>query len=162
LIPLPLLATVADGTPPDVRQISAHIVKHSKVLVLPFPAADFTEPMRWQSATGFRYAMPGGYFIGPAWDGRGYIGGDVPRQTTQVLEKIEDGSHAPALSTAELAGANTDLLYWHVTEVMLGPGPGHDALAATLTAALGAPTLTIGSSSLWLCNGGTGKFCQVS
>jgi hypothetical protein len=36
----------------------------------------FTEPLRWQAETGEPGAIVGGYFMGPAWNGRAYIDGD--------------------------------------------------------------------------------------
>jgi hypothetical protein len=35
----------------------------------------FTEPLRWQADTGEPGSLVGGYFMGPAWNGRGYIDG---------------------------------------------------------------------------------------
>ena len=58
------------------------------VLVLPFPAPDTTEPMRWQAASGMAFAMPGGYFIGPAADGRAYVGGQ-PTPTGLLLRAVQ-------------------------------------------------------------------------
>jgi hypothetical protein len=118
-------------------------------LVLPFPDANFTDPMRWQADTDFRFSMPGGYFIGPAWDGRGYIGGDVPRASTTLLRGIADGSHSAQITATELQTLDTDFTYWHVRAVLLGPGPGNASLAQALTGALGTPQLQNDSTMLW-------------
>jgi hypothetical protein len=121
----------------------------STVLVLPFPDANFTDPMRWQGDTDFRFAMPGGYFIGPAWDGRGYIGGDVARSSTTLLRQIADGTRGPEITETELQTLNTDLAYWHVSAVVLGPGRGNRALSQALTGALGPPQFASGDTLLW-------------
>jgi hypothetical protein len=117
--------------------------------VLPFPDANFTDPMRWQGDTDFRFAMPGGYFIGPAWDGRGYIGGDVARASTTLLRQIADGSHSPEISPAERQTLKSDFAYWHVSAVLLGPGPGNVWLAQALSGALGPPQFADGDTMMW-------------
>ena len=48
----------------------------ASVLVVPIPMSTFTEPLRWQADTGEPGSLVGGYFMGPAWNGRGYIDGN--------------------------------------------------------------------------------------
>jgi hypothetical protein len=149
LVPVPFsTANVATASPAVVTAVK-NVQPGSTVLVLPFPDANFTDPMRWQGDTDFRFAMPGGYFIGPAWDGRGYIGGDVARASTTLLRQIADGTHAPEMTATELLTLQTDVTYWHVSAVLLGPGRGNAALARALTGALGAPHFADGDTMLW-------------
>jgi len=44
--------------------------------VVPIPMSTFTEPLRWQADTGEPGSLVGGYFMGPAWNGRGYVDGN--------------------------------------------------------------------------------------
>jgi hypothetical protein len=149
IVPVPF-STANIATPPAaVVAATKHVQQGSTVLVLPFPDAYFTDPMRWQGATGFRFAMPGGYFIGPAWDGRGYIGGDVARASTTMLRQIADGTHAPEMTATELQTLQTDVAYWGVSAVMLGPGRGNAALSQALTGALGPPQFADGDTMMW-------------
>ncbi len=149
LVPIPFSTANVATAPPAVVSALKNVQPGSTVLVLPFPDANFTDPMRWQGDTHFRFAMPGGYFIGPAWDGRGYIGGDVARASTTLLRQIADGTHGPQLSTTDLQTLQSDLAYWHVSAVMLGPGHGTAALSQALTGALGAPPFHDGDTMLW-------------
>jgi hypothetical protein len=149
LVPLPFSTANVATAPAAVVAATKNVQPGSTVMVLPFPDANFTDPMRWQGDTAFRFAMPGGYFIGPAWDGRGYIGGDVARSSTTLLRQIAGGTHAPEITGTELQTLETDLAYWHVSAVMLGPGPGNPALSQALTGAFGAPQFAAGATMLW-------------
>jgi hypothetical protein len=151
LVPIPFpsqdIATTSRGLVEAARQVPAG----QTVLVAPFPDLNFTDPMRWQADTGFRFAMPGGYFIGPAWNGRGVIGGDVARQTTALLRDVADGTHGAGTTPTERHAVASDFAYWRVGAVLLGPGPGNNALAAALTGLLGPPDWRQDSTLLWLC-----------
>jgi hypothetical protein len=150
LVPRPFQTQRVTTTPATFVAAAKGLQRGSTVLVLPFPDANFTDPMRWQASTGFRYAMPGGYFIGPAWDGRGYIGGDVARASTTLLRAIADGSHPAQLTSSERQTLETDLVYWHVSAVVLGPGNGDASLAQALTGVLGPPQTSSNSTEIWL------------
>ena len=111
--------------------------------------------MRWQASAGFRFAMPGGYFIGPAWDGRGYLGGDVARASTSLLRAIADGSHPAELTAAERQTLASDVTFWHVGAVLLGPGSGQASLSQALTDALGTPQTINDSTMVWVLKSST-------
>jgi len=149
LVPRPFQTARVTTTPASLVVAAKSVQPGSTVLVLPFPDANFTDPMRWQASTGFRYAMPGGYFIGPAWDGRGYIGGDVARASATLLRAIAGGSQPPQFTAAERQTLATDLAYWHVSAVLLGPGPGNASLAQAMTAVLGTPQVSNDSTMVW-------------
>jgi hypothetical protein len=149
LVPRPFQTAHVTTAPASLVAATRSIQPGTTVLVLPFPDASFTDPMRWQADTNFRFDMPGGYFIGPAWDGRGYIGGDVPRASTTLLRGIADGSHPAQITAAELQTLRGDFAYWHVSAVLLGPGPGNASLAQALTDTLGTPQIQNDSTMLW-------------
>jgi hypothetical protein len=149
LVPRPFQTARVTTTQASLVAATKGLQRGSTVLVLPFPDASFTDPMRWQASTGFRFAMPGGYFIGPAWDGRGYIGGDVARASTTLLRAIADGSHPAQITAAERQTLETDLAYWHVSAVLLGPGPGNASLSQALSDVLGTPQTNTDSTQVW-------------
>ena len=48
----------------------------------------FTEPLRWQADTGEPGSLVGGYFIGPAWNGRSYTDGNGTPPAGRYLNAI--------------------------------------------------------------------------
>jgi hypothetical protein len=64
------VATPAFFTGPAVRELP----RDSVSLVLPFPNSAMSLPMIWQAEADIWFRMPGGYFIGPAPDGRPRFG----------------------------------------------------------------------------------------
>ena len=78
IVPSPLPA--ADVAPPPPGWSAAfaalRLPASASVLVVPIPMSTFTEPLRWQADTGQPGSLVGGYFIGPAWNGRSYIDGN--------------------------------------------------------------------------------------
>jgi hypothetical protein len=151
LLPIPFPSADIATAPSAIVEATRHVPAGETVLVAPFPDLNFTDPMRWQADTGFRFEMPGGYFIGPAWDGRGFIGGDAARQTTTLLRHVADGTHGAGTTPTERQAVASDLAYWRVGAVLLGPGPGHNALATALIGLLGPPDWRQDSTLLWLC-----------
>jgi hypothetical protein len=78
IVPKPLPAADATPLPPGWSAVfsSLRLPASAHVLVVPIPMSTFTEPMRWQADTGEPGSLVGGYFMGPAWNGRGYIDAD--------------------------------------------------------------------------------------
>ena len=75
IVPKPLPAADATPLPPGWSAVftSLRLPASAHVLVVPLPMSIFTEPLRWQADTGEPGSLVGGYFMGPAWNGRGYI-----------------------------------------------------------------------------------------
>jgi hypothetical protein len=75
IVPKPLPAADATPLPPGWSAVftSLRLPASAHVLVVPIPMSTFTEPLRWQADTGEPGSLVGGYFMGPAWNGRGYI-----------------------------------------------------------------------------------------
>jgi hypothetical protein len=80
IVPKPLPAADATPLPPGWPAVFAalRLPAAASVLVVPIPMSTFTEPLRWQADTGQPGSLVGGYFMGPAWNGRGYIDGSGP------------------------------------------------------------------------------------
>lgn len=118
------------------------------VLVLPYPGPRTTAPMLWQQAAGMSFAMPGGYFIGPADDGHAYVGGQ-PSATGRLFDAVRaDGQVRPV--TPELrASFAADLARWHPCAVVLGPSANLDALRAQASNLLGREPEVVDGVYLW-------------
>jgi hypothetical protein len=78
IVPRPLPAAAVTPLPPGWPAVfgALRLPASASVLVVPLPMDTFTEPLRWQAETGEPGAIVGGYFMGPAWNGRAYIDGD--------------------------------------------------------------------------------------
>ena len=78
IVPKPLPAAAATPLPPGWSAVftSLRLPAAAHVLVVPIPMSTFTEPLRWQADTGEPGSLVGGYFMGPAWNGHGYIDGN--------------------------------------------------------------------------------------
>ena len=78
IVPKPLPAADITPVPPGWSAAFAalRLPASASVLVVPIPMSTFTEPLRWQADTGEPASLVGGYFMGPAWNGRGYIDGN--------------------------------------------------------------------------------------
>jgi dolichyl-phosphate beta-glucosyltransferase len=149
LVPVPLPARDAPQVPPFFTSGDPALdCPGGSVLVLPFPAAPYTDAMAWQQAGGITFAMPGGYFIGPAVDGRAYVGGQ-PTATGRLFRDVHDDGVVRE-PTAELrARFRADLARWGTCAVVLGPGRNVDPLTAQTTALVGAPPDYVGGVAVW-------------
>ena len=78
IVPKPLPAADVTPLPPGWSAAFAalRLPPSASVLVVPIPLSTFTEPLRWQADTGEPGSLVGGYFIGPAWNGRSYTDGN--------------------------------------------------------------------------------------
>jgi hypothetical protein len=118
------------------------------LLVLPFPRAGVTEPMRWQQAAGMSFAMPGGYFIGPGRDGRRYVHGASTRSGLLFHEVGRDGRPRPVTSQLRRDFA-ADLASWRACAAVLGPAVHQDALRVQVTALVGREPEVLEGVLLW-------------
>jgi hypothetical protein len=78
IVPKPLPAATVTSVPPGWSAAFAalRLPASASVLVVPIPMSTFTEPLRWQADTGEPGSLVGGYFMGPAWNGRAYTDGN--------------------------------------------------------------------------------------
>jgi hypothetical protein len=78
IVPKPLPAADVTPVPPGWSAAFAalRLPASASVLVVPIPMSTFTEPLRWQADTGEPGSLVGGYFMGPAWNGRAYTDGN--------------------------------------------------------------------------------------
>ena len=156
LIPRPLPATSVEPLPAGWRQAFAalHLPAGASVLVVPIPTGTLTQAMRWQAGTGTPASLYGGYFIGPAWNGQVYVGGNGLPAAGQYLNQlwaqsagVTIGSQPvrPVPSSAQLLAA---IATWHPAAVVVVTAV-HSALGELLTALLGPPSTVNGAVLGW-------------
>ena len=148
LTPARLPGVDARAVPAFFTAPAARMCPGGSVLVLPFPAPDTTETMRWQAASGMAFAMPGGYFIGPAVDGRAYVGGQ-PTPTGLLLRAVQLDGQVRAPTPLLRSTFAHDVQRWRACAAVLGPAPQVDALRAQVTALVGREPESTGGVLLW-------------
>ena len=165
LVPLPLPAVSAPPLPAGwvAALTKLDLPAGSRVLVVPVPEVHLTAAMRWEADGGKQYALVGGYFIGPAWNGVAYVDGNGPAATSTYLNQLwaaglRPGSPLDALTAGITFGApiappagtqlRADLASWHLAAVVAVTSPG-SALAAYLTSLFGQPAAVAGTVITW-------------
>ena len=171
LVPRPLPVSATIPLPPGWTTVfrDLKLPSSATVLVVPIPLATFTEPLRWQADSGSPGSLVGGYFMGPAWNGRAYIdGGGTPAAGTFLNQLWKAGSVTlPADLTAEAPANSTpssgqpvlakepstaqmlaQLRAWHPSAVVAVTTSG-SVLAQYLTVLLGAPVAASGDVIAW-------------
>jgi hypothetical protein len=145
---LPLAPHSLAGAPTPPRPTALVTAPTGRVLVLPFPTATLTYPLRWQAVAQFRFTMPGGYFTGPAWDGHAYIDGDGFPSITDTVDRLAATGHSIAPTPSDRALLLRALRQWQVHAVVIGPCPGQAALTRFVAAILG-PATTTSANPTW-------------
>ncbi len=171
IVPKPLPA--ADTTPPppgwSAVFASLRLPASASVLVVPIPMSTFTEPLRWQADTGAPGSLVGGYFMGPAWNGRGYIDGSGTPAAGLYLNDMWTYSQAglpkalaagvPANAYPGSAGyvhvkvlspskVRAQIKAWRVSAVVAVTKPD-SVLGQYLTGLLGRPAAAAGDVLAW-------------
>jgi len=165
LLPRPLPAVPAPPLPPGwVAAVSAlRLPDGARILIVPVPQVHLTAPMRWQADTARQYSLIGGYFIGPAWDGRAYVDGNGLAPTAAYLDRLwyaglrpgspaaDDAAAAnlgPPGAAPTSAQAHADLAAWRPAAVLAVTTAG-SALGRYLIGLLGEPAVRSGSVLAW-------------
>ncbi len=171
IIPAPLPANTANPVPSGWTAAFAalRLPPGASVLTVPLPLSTFTEPLRWQSDTGQPASLVGGYFIGPAWNGRSYIDGSGLPPAGQYLNLVwacspsqlptvvKAGVPAGACSSSNVKGVTPDKMRaqikaWRVSAVVAVTTPG-SLLATYLTSLLGPASVAAGDVVAWRTTG---------
>jgi len=148
LVPLPLRTADAAGVPAGWPATFAalRLPPGARVLVVPVPTPTQTDALRWQADTGEPGSLNGGYFVGPAWTGQAYVGGNGVTATARYLDGLWSGSSAgPRPSTAQV---RADLASWRPSAVVAVASP-QSVLAHYLETVLGPPAIRSGSVLAW-------------
>ncbi len=123
----------------------------SAVLVAPYPGPGSAVPMTWQALAGIRYRMPGGYFVGPAADGKPRYGGPTNRLTARVVQ-VGLGWDSPKLDPYRRLTYSYNLVQLKVRTVVVGPMRDKLSRANTVkmfTDLLGRPPSREGGVDVW-------------
>jgi hypothetical protein len=167
IVPAPLAANTANPVPPGWTAAFAalRLPPSASVLTVPIPMSTFTEPLRWQAGTGQPGSLVGGYFIGPAWNGRSYIDGSGTPPVGRFLNLVwacspsglptvlKSGVPPGACQTASVKDVTVgkvrdQIKAWRVSAVVAITTPG-SLLAQYLTSLLGRPAVTTGDVIAW-------------
>ena len=171
ILPRPLPAADATPVPPGWSAAFAalRLPASASVLVVPVPMSTFTEPLRWQAETGRPATLVGGYFMGPAGNGRAYTDGNGLSQAGRYLNYLwaESGAGLPASLTGGVpASADpaspsfvrieavngkrmlAQIAAWHVAAVV-AVTVRNSILGNYLTNLLGPPSVTVGDVMAW-------------
>ncbi|MFI7588754.1 hypothetical protein ACIB24_16920 [Spongisporangium articulatum] len=154
--PRPLAVTPAAAIPSYFTKNVPSQPAGEVLMVLPYPVPIEPVAMRWQSAAGYRFAMPGGYFLGPAGDGHAYVGGDADPVTAQLLSQVYAENRSATVNVAERQQAREDLQTLGIDKIVLGPNFSFDALSRTVRDLLGYSPVVQGGVYVWddpLANG---------
>ncbi len=162
LVPRPLRAAGASAVPAGWQAALARLRLRpaARVLVVPVPDPTLTVAMRWQAVTGADISLIGGYFIGPAWNGVAYVGGNGPRPTASYLDAL--WLRSPAGRSQAQGGASSaaqpapppaaivraDLAYWRPAAV-IADATLHSALGEYLVSVFGAPSFAFEGMLAW-------------
>ena len=171
ILPKPLPVAAATPVPPGWSAVFAplKLPASAPVLVVPVPMSTFTEPLRWQADTGEPGSLVGGYFMGPAWDGRAYIDGNGTPQAGRYLNFLwaESGGGLPAwmgagippsaytrpgtlapVKAVSLEQMRAQIAAWRVAAIVAVVRQ-NSVLGWYLTVLLGPPQVTAGDVLAW-------------
>ena len=170
LVPRPLPTAAATPLPSGWSAVfaSLRLPASAAVLVVPIPVPRFTEPLRWQADTGEPGSLVGGYFIGPALNGRAYVSGSGLVPAGRYLNYLWAGSVAglpawladeapdsiyarpgtPPVTAVNLEQMREQIAAWRVTAVV-AVAARNSPLGNYLTALLGRPAAEAGDVLGW-------------
>jgi hypothetical protein len=107
------------------------------IVPVPLPEPRHAEPLHWQVDAGMHFALPQGYFVGPAGEEQLGAYGAPKRPSTVLLDGVAATGQVPAISDVDRAHLVADLRFWHADSVVLTDGPRRQELQAALSALLG-------------------------
>ncbi|QDY81117.1 glycosyltransferase family 2 protein [Streptomyces qinzhouensis] len=136
-------AFVTDGTYRD------YLGPGESMVVVPLPSPGGADALHWQSTTGFRFPIAGGYFMGPWGPDDLGIYGAVPRHTANLLNEVRDSGRIPDIGPLQREQARADLADWRAGVVVLPPQYNEEPLQAALEALLERPGKWDGGVLVW-------------
>ena len=155
VLPKPLPVVAAEPVPPFIaQQMWRDYVTPGRTLVtVPLPEVTTGRAgMRWFALSGLDYAVPRGYFMGPANPPLTITGSwnAAPRPTSDLLRIAGAYGRMPVVTVSDRMSAIADLTYWRASVVVLVPGtPHHDLLRSIITELLGKAPQSVGGVQLW-------------
>ena len=124
------------------------VPKGSLAVVAPYPEPRNFDTLRWQEASGFRFAMPGGYAVAPGDFGEpSFTGPDTTLH--DVLAAIQDGASLRAIDVATFVAVENELRSLDVSTVLVGPMPNRRQAVLLFTYLLHRPPVFAGGVAVW-------------
>ena len=160
LVPSPLPAATASPVPAGwtATFTALRLPAGASVLVLPIPVSAYTEPLRWQGATGMPASMYGGYYMGPTWSGTPATDGNGLSSEANYLNQLWAESAGVSVSAVAILPVNqiypdiqqmrAQLAAWKPAAAVAVTSP-RSAFARYLTGLFGKPTVVNGTVLGW-------------
>lgn len=126
-----------------------YVAEGESVVPVPLPSPVEADALHWQSATGFGFSVPGGYFNGPWGPDRMGIYGAAPRYTSNLLNDVRYGGRIPDIGRNWQEQAKLDLAFWKAGVVVLAPQDNDEALYEVVAKLLGRPGERLGGAWVW-------------
>lgn len=126
-----------------------YVAEGESVVPVPLPSPAEADALHWQSATGFGFSVPGGYFNGPWGADRMGIYGAAPRHTSNLLRDVRYGGQIPDIGPSWRAQAKLDLAFWKAGVLVLAPQDNDKALYEVVAKLLGRPGERLGGAWVW-------------
>ncbi|MFJ8230201.1 glycosyltransferase [Streptomyces sp. NPDC094448] len=136
-------AFVTDGTYRD------YLGPGESMVIVPLPSPGDADALHWQSTTGFRFPIAGGYFMGPWGPDDLGIYGAVPRHTANLLSDVRHSGKIPDIGPLQREQARADLRDWRAGVVVLPPQYNEDPLQEALETLLERPGRWVGGVLVW-------------
>ncbi|MFF3557379.1 dolichyl-phosphate beta-glucosyltransferase [Streptomyces tsukubensis] len=136
-------AFVTEGTYRD------YLGPGESMVIVPLPNPGDADALHWQSTTGFRFPIAGGYFMGPWGPDDLGIYGAVPRHTANLLSDVRHSGKVPDIGPLQREQARADLQDWRAGVVVLPPQYNEDPLQEALEALLERPGRWVGGVLVW-------------
>ncbi|AGL15646.1 hypothetical protein [Actinoplanes sp. N902-109] len=155
VLPKPLPVVEAAPLPPFIAQGTwqQYVPAGRTLVTVPLPEVTTGRTgMRWFALSGLDFAVPRGYFMGPANPPVDKTGSwnAAPRPTADLLRIAGAYGRMPVLTVAERRAAIEDLTYWRAAVVVLTPdAPSYEMLKTILTYLIGNTPQRVGGVELW-------------
>jgi hypothetical protein len=151
VVPTPLLAVGRQSVPQffTAGTWRPYVGPGRSILAVPPPDGAYVQPVRWQIAADLGFNHVEGYFIGPHGpDGHGWYGAER-RPTAALLNDVWRNGNAATTTEADRATAITDMRYWHVDLVVLGPDSKFAPQLRQTVESMFGPATFVGGVWIW-------------
>jgi dolichyl-phosphate beta-glucosyltransferase len=121
MIPTPIPADPVPGTPSFIMSGAWKDYVPAGHTLVPVPDTSPDDPlaMVWLAESDGDFAIPGGYFIGPARNGRGVYGADPVRPTQALLKDVAQHGYAPLVTDEMRRQLREDLAFWKASVLVM-------------------------------------------
>lgn len=156
IAPTPLWGKPREPTPALLvnGRLLEYLSGDRPVVFVPPPRNPYPEPMAWDADAKLSFRMTHGYFLGPVTDARHphdryAILTSPPRETSDILYRVQVAGKEPAITPEMRSQAIEDLRFWRAAVLVLVPGKYADALRRTTSALVGFEPQWVDGAWLW-------------